>query len=131
MIAAPRFRRVWLILGWVLVLMVVTLSLVPLPAPTTLTAQDKLNHLLAYATLMAWWTPLARAACRPALALLLLGLALELLQARSGYREGDIHDMAANALGVGLGALFARLVPDWMRRCERAVLALVPDRFGR
>ncbi len=126
-----RFRRVWVTLGWLLVLMVATLSLVPLPQPTTLTAQDKLNHLLAYATLMAWWAPLARDACRPALALLLLGLTLELLQARSGYREGDIHDMAANALGVGLGALFARLLPDWMARCERAALALMPRRSGR
>lgn len=126
-----RFRRVWLTLGWLLVLMVATLSLVPLPEPTTLTAQDKVNHLLAYATLMAWWAPLTRDACRPALALLLLGLVLELLQARSGYREGDIHDMAANALGVGLGALFARLLPDWMARCERAVLALMPPRSGR
>lgn len=126
-----RFRRAWLILGWLLVLMVATLSLVPLPEPTTLTAQDKVNHLLAYATLMTWWAPLARDACRPALALLLLGLVLELLQARSGYREGDIHDMAANALGVGLGALFTRLLPDWMARCERAVLALMPPRSGR
>jgi VanZ family protein len=100
----PRF------LGWSLILVVVYLSLTPQPPPTTFSFGDKLGHVAAYAALMACWLRIDRRPERLALLFVLMGLALEILQSLSGFRHGDIFDMAANSLGVGLGWL--SIVPD-------------------
>jgi VanZ family protein len=109
-------RRVWLALGWLLVLVVVYLSLTPAPPPAVMTFGDKIGHVAAYAALMGWWHQIDRNAYRLALIFVLMGLVLEILQSLSGYRQGDIFDMAANTVGVGIGWVAARFAPDWCAR---------------
>lgn len=109
----------WRLLGWALVLLVVYLSLTPKPPPATMNFGDKIGHLAAYAALMGWWMQIERRPERLALLFVLMGLALEILQSFTGYRNGDIFDMAANTLGVGLGWLSALLLPNWLTRLDR------------
>ena len=117
-------RKVWLSLGWCLVLAVVYLSLTPKPPSTDMIdGGDKIGHFLAYATLMGWWSQLDTRHGHLALRFVLLGLALEIAQSLSGYREGDVFDMAANTVGVGLGWLFGWLRPDWLRGIDRRLAA--------
>ncbi len=79
-------------------------------------AWDKARHVLAYAFLM-WWTVQAFPRCRPgfcAAFLLLAGVCLELLQLRTGTRQGDLGDLIANAVGVSPG--YALLVAPLGRK---------------
>lgn len=117
---------IWRFLGWALIVLVTYLALTPDP-PAAPRFSDKLGHVLAYASLMGWWLQIDRRPQRLALLFVLMGLALEILQSLSGYRTGDIFDMAANTLGVGLGWLSGLLLPDWLARLERR-LARSPDR---
>ncbi|OYY93237.1 MAG: hypothetical protein B7Y41_13025 [Hydrogenophilales bacterium 28-61-23] len=109
-------RRAWIVLGWLLVLAVVYLSLTPKPPPTGASFGDKIGHFAAYASLMFWWHPIERNAYRLALIFVLMGLTLEILQSLSGFRQGDIFDMAANTVGVGIGWGMARFAPVWIAR---------------
>jgi VanZ family protein len=109
-------RHLWIALGWLLVLVVVYLSLTPTPPPAVMTFGDKIGHFAAYASLMFWWHPIERNSYRLALIFILMGLALEILQSLSGFRHGDIFDMAANTVGVGIGGYAARYTPAWMVR---------------
>ena len=119
--APSGFSRpsLWRLLGWALVLTVIYLSLTPKPPSTDLQFGDKIGHVAAYAALMGWWLQIHRRPERLALIFVLMGLALELLQSLGGARTGDVFDMAANSLGVGLGWLSARLMPDWLARLDR------------
>jgi VanZ family protein len=109
-------RRIWIVLGWLLVLAVIYLSLTPKPPPTVMTFGDKIGHFAAYAALMGWWHQIDRNGYRLALIFILMGLMLEILQSLGGVRQGDIFDMAANSLGVGLGWIAARSTLDWSVR---------------
>ena len=119
--AASRLGHpaLWRGIGWALILAVVYLSLTPKPPPATVAFGDKFSHLAGYAGLMAWWLQVDGRACRQALFFILMSLMLEILQDLSGFRTGDIYDMAANSLGVGLGWLATRLFPDWLARLDR------------
>lgn len=109
----------WRFAGWALVVLVTYLALTPEPPATALRFSDKLGHVAAYASLMGWWLQIDRRPERLALLFVLMGLALEILQSLGGYRTGDIFDMAANTLGVGLGWLSALLLPDWLARLDK------------
>jgi VanZ family protein len=105
-----RYWPAWGAVGWLLVAAVVFLSLTPSPPQVGVEQGDKLGHLLAYAVLMGWFSLLyrtRRAHTRIALLLILMGLALEVLQGWSGYRNMDPADMAANTLGVALAWMLA------------------------
>lgn len=69
---------------------------------------DKVSHLLAYGALgllaVLAFGRHRRQAALTVLLLLMMGGLLELLQAAGGVRTGDLADMAANTLGVALGA---------------------------
>jgi VanZ family protein len=114
-------RGVWLSLGWALIVVVVYLSLTPKPPSADISQIDKVGHLLAYATLMGWWSQLDTRHCRLALLFVLLGLAMEIAQGLTDYRQGDVLDMAANSVGVGIGWLVSRLRPDWLRLLDRSL----------
>ncbi len=97
----------WLTIGWVLIALIVYLSLTASPPEVFEFAfADKLKHLFAYSVLMGWFTQLYRSLKARriwALALFLLGVAVEFIQGWSGYRFFDVADMVANSLGVLLG----------------------------
>ncbi len=124
-------RHLWLALSLCLVGLVVYLSLAPHP-PTPLSFQnaDKLEHGLAYASL-AWCfcqIYLARhARVLVLVALISLGVALEFLQERTGYRTFDVLDMAANSVGVLLGYMLA-LTP--LGRAFGLIEALMRKSYG-
>jgi len=77
---------------------------------------DKLEHLLAYGTLMFWFCVLyrpLRVRAFYAAGFIAMGIALEFVQRWLGYRSFEVADMVANAAGVGLGwgaALMIRIL---------------------
>lgn len=82
-------------------------SLVPaqeLPGPVLWDkAQHALGHGTLYLLLRAGWPAAPR--LRAAAGLLGYGILLELAQAATGYRTGDVLDVLANATGIALAAL--------------------------
>ena len=105
-----RFHRG---VGWCLVAVVVALSLARLPELPQVTDSydDKIQHYLMYALLMAWFAVITPRAAwlRLACAVIGLGIALEFCQALLPYRTASFVDAIANTLGVLTGAGLARL----------------------
>lgn len=87
-------------------------SLIPSQALPPLAIGDKAEHLLAYVAL-SWTGVLAargrRVELRTGLLLVVLGCVLEVLQMLVPGRSADLRDVAADALGVLLGIVLARL----------------------
>lgn len=104
---ALRFQFVWLGIGWLALAAVAVLSLVPVQQ---VGPSDKLNHLLVYGALMAWFAALQPRRRHPRLALLLalFGLLLEAAQGLTAYRMPGLYDAAANSAGVLLAWLLVR-----------------------
>jgi VanZ family protein len=105
-----RYRSAWLGGGWLLVTLVSVLSLMPNPPePFTFSYFDKVEHGMAYAALSWWFCQLYLGARqRVVLALIAMGVVIEILQGLSGYRYFEYADMLANSTGVLLGFLWAR-----------------------
>jgi VanZ family protein len=92
--------------GWGIAAAIVWLSLTPSPPKIDMDEGDKLGHLAAYGSLMFWFCLLyARNGTRLAYAALwiVMGIALEFAQGETGYRNYEVFDMFANAIGVLLG----------------------------
>jgi hypothetical protein len=107
---ALRWTAMWLVIAWLLVGPVVVLSLVRLGVDSPGSENDKLGHLLAYATLMFWFSPIysrGRARLFIAVGLALMGVGLEIAQGYTAYRSFEYADMVANGTGVLLGWLAA------------------------
>lgn len=106
-------HRVWLLFGWLGVVLTLVVSLGP-PALDEGSGQtDKLVHLVGYGVLMFWWAQIIVARrWRLALALVLFGLAIEGLQGLTPDRLPDARDALANTTGVLLGWVAARLLPN-------------------
>lgn len=104
-----KYRRAWLAAGMLLVGLVVYLSLPP--EPLSFPQSDKLEHGFAYASLSLWFCQLylrGRQRIAVVVALVTLGVVIEILQGLSGYRYFEYADMLANSVGVLLGVLLAR-----------------------
>jgi len=108
-------HRVWLGLGWLWIVLVCYLSLMPHPPqPVSFEGVDKLEHLLAYVGLMLWFCQvyISRAArIKLLFGLVAMGVVIEILQGMSGYRYFEYADMLANSSGVliGLGLAHTRM----------------------
>jgi VanZ family protein len=103
-----RWTAAWLTIAWLLVAAVIVLSLVRLGATPPRSHSDKVGHVLAYATLMFWFGQIysrSRAKLFIAIALALMGVALEIAQEFTGYRTFDYADIVANTFGVAIGWL--------------------------
>lgn len=103
LLARPQFwRRVF----YLLALLTLLLSLLPVAQlPQAFNFWDKAQHALGFAALM-WaacqgWARTQRG--RLAAWLLAFGALIELLQHASGWRQGDLLDWLADAMGVGVG----------------------------
>lgn len=121
-----KYPRLWLTGGLLLIALLIGLSLAPhVPGPS-LAGADKLAHVLMYLTVMLWFAGIYLRSnwWRVGLLLVLLGAVIELLQATTGWREGDWGDGLMNLAGVGLGMLAARLGADgWCRAVEQRWLS--------
>jgi VanZ family protein len=121
MLSLPH-ARVWLILGWVLIVTIVVGSLIPQVPTFGLGISDKVEHFTSYFVLMLWFSGLyeRRRHWLLALAFFLMGGALELLQgALTMTREMDIDDALTNGAGIVAGFLLARFgLGAWTRRVE-------------
>jgi VanZ family protein len=118
-----RARPLWLLLGWLLVLLVIYLSLTPAPVTLPMREGDKLSHAFAYFVLMSWFANLyAGASVRAAFAagFTTLGVILEFVQLWTGYRSFEVTDMAASAFGVAVGWVTAPpRLPNYLSLVER------------
>jgi len=88
------------------------LSLIPSDALPGIEVWDKLQHLLAYLVLAVTGAvafPGRRSLPWLAIGLLILGCVLEAIQAFVPGRVADVDDAVANAIGVGLGLVIARV----------------------
>jgi len=108
-----RYRKLWLIIGYLLIVLVVFLSLTssPVEIDTGLPYQDKLFHTIAYFLLTFWFMQIFHIrhhVVRWMIFFLCLGLLLEYLQGFDPNRYSEIGDMAANALGVVVAVALAR-----------------------
>jgi len=111
--------RLWKAVGWFGVAAALVLSLTP-PVLNEAGHTDKIVHLSGYAVLMFWWAQLVvERRWRLAVAVVLFGGAIELLQGLTPDRQPDVFDELANSGGVLLGWLAARLLPN------------LPDNLGR
>ena len=106
-----KYLRFWLILGWGMVFLVVIMSVIPSPAALdVLTTRDKFVHFFAYFVLMLWFGGIylsGRKYLILGLALILIGIILELLQGMTSYRYFEYKDMIVNGFGVLLGWLLS------------------------
>ncbi len=108
-------RKLWLAAGWLQVVAVALLCLWPLPKlpGPELPWVDKLYHAAAFGQLM-WWFAVGSPRDRwPAIALRVLGfgIGIELAQGVVPYRSASIADAVADAVGVFIAALVARITP--------------------
>jgi VanZ family protein len=112
----------WLIAGWILILLIIYLSVTPTPIQVPMEGSDKLEHILAYAVLMSWFANLHESSGRRiilAASFVALGVALEFVQGWTGYRSFELADMAAGATGVATGWLVAPpRTPNWLSQAE-------------
>ena len=118
-----RARLLWLIVGWLLVLLVIILSLVPVPVDVPVEEGDKIGHVVAYAALMFWFANLFETLNRRsmlAIGFVVLGIALEFAQGWTDYRTFELADMAADAFGVAVGWVLAPpRLPNFLRGIEK------------
>ena len=108
--------RFWWGVGWGIVAVAVWFSLGPQALDNGLPQGDKWNHLAGYGALMVWFAQLPLPRARLALACLAFGVLLELAQGLTPNRQPDTLDALANAGGVALGWLAARLLPNFRIR---------------
>lgn len=107
--------RPWLAAGWCMVGLLLVACLIPLKSlPLDRIAHiDKVYHCLAFAELMWWFgvvTPVA-AWWRLACWLAVLAVGIEIAQAFEPFRSASAGDVAADLLGVALGAALALATP--------------------
>jgi len=110
---ALRHRRIWWVLGWCILSLVLVLSLIPSP-PQLGGVSDKWQHAFAYAVLMSWFGQLNPRHLWLALWLVAMGVAVEFVQGWSGFRHFELLDMLADAIGVLAGWLLMRLGMNYL-----------------
>ena len=117
-------RSLWLLVGWLGVVAAFVFSLNPTTAHAPLFEHsDKVKHLASYATLMFWWAQLYIAPKQRlalAVALILLGIGIELLQGYTPDRQSDVWDALANTAGILLGWLIAHRSTNLLRLLQQA-----------
>lgn len=117
-----RFPWLWWGLGWLLVAGVAVGSLLPGRSVPSVSFGDKVLHAGSYCLLMVWFSGLYRRERHVLIAVLLgvLGLGLDWAQGMTRTRSFEWADVAANAAGILVGLLLARLVVGgWCDRIER------------
>jgi VanZ family protein len=116
-------ERLWWAAAWLGIAITFALSLMPPALDTSDSHADKLVHLAGYAVLMFWWAQLILVRrWKLAVAVVLLGVTIELLQGLTPARKPDILDVLANGSGVLIGWLAARFLPNLPHHLAHATL---------
>lgn len=105
--------QLWSATAFALLALVVYLSLNHAPVQLPGDEGGRFGHMAAYGSLMFMYArmyALPRGRLVIGAALVLVGIALECLQATTGYRTFEYADMTANTIGVVLGWLAQRTV---------------------
>lgn len=98
-----KFKRLWLSIGYLLVVFVIYSSLSTSDVVLEISLSDKLMHTLAYFGLMGWFMQIYRsryAGVLLAVLFIAMGISMEFLQNMGGVRHFEVADMFANTLGV-------------------------------
>ncbi|MDH5600590.1 MAG: VanZ family protein [Gammaproteobacteria bacterium] len=103
-----RYFKLYLVIGWLLVLLVCYFSLTSSPPKIDIQFKylDKLEHMASYFVLMLWFAQLYHSKYSRiyyAVFFILLGITLEVLQGLGGIRLFEYADMLANTMGVVIG----------------------------
>lgn len=126
---SPPLRNLplWRLLGFIWLLVIGVLSVVPIAHPLPFDNADKWTHWAAWMLMMIWFGsawPSAQKRCF--MYLLAVGTALELLQDLLPWRFMDVNDLLANLAGLLSGTILlytpVRLVIPWFDR-------IIADRF--
>lgn len=99
-------RPLLVAIGWAWAAAIVWLSVTSSPPHIDVEQGDKLGHLGSYGLLMLWFALLyarPRVQLAYAAAFTAMGIALEFVQRRLGYRDFEVLDMVADLTGVLLG----------------------------
>ena len=116
-----KYPKFWLASGWLLVVLSIAGSLFPVDPDAPVFQFDKLVHAATYALLMIWFAGIYRPGRYAIIAflLVLLGLALEGVQALLPLRFFDVADLVANMSGVAVGLILALLLlKGWCQQFE-------------
>lgn len=123
MLLALRHPRLWLVTGWILIVLSVIVSIVPaqhLPQPPGIS--DKAEHLVAYALLSLWFAGIYPRSRYIAIAvgLFVMGIAIEWVQGAMNLgRQADLRDVIANSVGICAGLVLALAwLGGWAQRVE-------------
>ena len=123
MLLALRHPRLWLVSGWILVILAIVASLLPShELPKIGGVSDKLEHVVGYGVLALWFAGIYPKTRYPmiAIALLVMGIVIEGLQGAMNLgREADLADVYANSLGIVCGLTLALVwLGGWAQRIE-------------
>ena len=118
-----RHPRLWLSIGWTLIVLAVLVSILPvnrLPQPPGV--NDKVEHMAAYMLLSLWFAgiyPRSRYWII-AIGLCVMGVLIEFAQGAMHLgREADVLDVLANSSGVVVGLGLSLLwLGGWAQRLE-------------
>ncbi len=119
-----RWGRWWLIAGWILILSVIVLSVMPGAADLRMSLSDKTGHVLAYLVLTVWFAGVYRRSRYPWIAagLIVLGGGLEMVQSQLLHRSAEFADLLANCTGIAVGILLSLVfLGGWCVHVERLV----------
>ena len=122
MLLALRHPRLWLVSGWILVVLAVIASIMPLTEMPKVGVNDKVEHVVAYAVLALWFAGIYPKSRYPMIgvALLIMGIVIEGLQGAMNLgRQADLRDVYANTIGIVTGLLLALIwLGGWAQRVE-------------
>jgi len=108
-----RYRRLWLIIGWGLIVLVISLSVTTSPPQIDIDIPflDKLEHFFAYSVLMGWFGQIYHTIKARTIwfaSFVAMGITIEIIQGLGGVRYFEYADMAANATGASVGWVLIR-----------------------
>lgn len=125
-------RKLWLAIGWFMVVLVFYLSLMPHPPQIDVKFADKYEHFIAYAGLMGWFSELytGRKRFYFMIAFIYMGVQIEFLQDLQATRTYDVMDMYTNACGVLAALLLYQLFPLQLLKWFERVIHPTADRVN-
>lgn len=115
--------RLWLVLGWIAVIVALVLNLMPSVTLHGVPLNDKIEHTVGYLLLTLWFCGIYPRARYWVIALgfLVMGIVVEILQGAMHWgRSEDFRDVIADMVGIALGlGLAAAGLSQWPRWIEQ------------